>query len=92
VQSQGNTQYLSLVLYPGVDPPPDMAKPLDMAMTRADMSGDLAVPAGAADMGSGGGAHSGCDSSAGGGASASGFIVALVLFLGAASIFRRRHE
>jgi MYXO-CTERM domain-containing protein len=92
VQSQGNTQYLSLVLYPGVDPPPDMAKPVDMAMTRADMSGDLAAPAGAGDMGSTGGGHSGCDSSAGSGASASGFIVALVLFLGAASIFRRRHE
>jgi MYXO-CTERM domain-containing protein len=92
VQSQGNTQYLSLVLYPGVDAPPDMAKPLDMAMTRADMAGDMALPAGAHDMGGGNGAHSGCDSAVGSGASASGFIVALVLFLGAASTFRRRHE
>ncbi|HWE28925.1 MAG TPA: hypothetical protein VHB97_13030, partial [Polyangia bacterium] len=92
VQSQGSTQYLSLVLYPGVDPPPDMAKPNDMAMTRVDMSGDMALPVGAHDMAGGNGFHSGCDSSAASGAGASGFIVALVLFLGAASIFRRRRE
>jgi hypothetical protein len=95
VQSQGSTQYLSLVLYPGVDPPPDMAKPIDMAMMHTPGGGDMAVPGGGHDLGGGGnGAHSGCDSAAGGGAgaAASGFIVALVLFLGAASIFRRRHE
>ena len=93
VQSQGSTQYLSLVLYPGVDPPPDMAKPIDMAMMHMPGGGDMALPSGAHDMGGGNGAHSGCDSagSASGGA-ASGFILALVLFLGAASIYRRRHE
>ncbi|HEX8950837.1 MAG TPA: phosphodiester glycosidase family protein [Polyangia bacterium] len=92
VQSQGSTQYLSLVLYPGVDPPPDMARPADMAMSRPPASGDMAWPIGGHDMGGGGGGHSGCDSAAGSGAGVSGFIVALVLFLGAASIFRRRHE
>ncbi len=93
VQSQGSTQYLSLVLYPGTDPPPDMAKPADMAMNRPPSSTDMASPIGGSDMGSGsGGAHSGCDSAAGNTAGVSGFIVALVLFLGAASLFRRRRE
>ncbi len=90
VQSQGNTQYLSLVLYPGKDPPPDMAQPRDMATNHPPMTDDLSLPLGGDDMGPVKGAHSGCDSSAGGGAAATGFIVALVLFLGAASIFRRR--
>ncbi|HEX6837025.1 MAG TPA: phosphodiester glycosidase family protein [Polyangia bacterium] len=92
VQSQGSTQYLSLVLYPGVDPPPDMAKPVDMAMSGPPGSTDMALPIGGADMGPGGGAHSGCDSAAGSVTGVSGFIVALVLFLGAASTFRRRRE
>jgi hypothetical protein len=97
VQSQGATQYLSLVLYPGVDPPPDMAKPIDMAMNRPPAGGDMALASGGHDLGGGNGAHSGCDSAAGAdrdgaGAAASGFIAALVLFLGAASIFRRRRE
>jgi len=92
VQSQGSTQYLSLVLYPGTDPPPDMAKPADMATNRPPGSDDLALPLGGGDMAGGGGGHSGCDSAAGSAAGVSGFIVALVLFLGAASIFRRRRE
>jgi hypothetical protein len=97
VQSQGSTQYLSLVLYKGTDPPPDMAKPLDMATGQQQGTNDLAVPIGGADMATGTGVHSGCESSPngaeGGGVGAvSGVIVALVLFLGAASIFRRRRE
>ncbi|MGZ3430170.1 MAG: phosphodiester glycosidase family protein, partial [Polyangia bacterium] len=90
VQSQGSVQYLSLVLFKGTDPPPDMARPLDMATNRPPQGGDLAIPLGAHDMGGGNGAHSGCDASPGTGRPASGFIVSLVLFLGAASIFRRR--
>jgi phosphodiester glycosidase len=93
VQSQGNTQYLSLVLFKGTDPPPDMAKPVDMAMNRPPMSPpDLAVGSAASDMGGINGAKGGCDVvGASGDAAAYGFIVALVLFLGAASIFRRRN-
>ncbi|MGZ3405247.1 MAG: phosphodiester glycosidase family protein [Polyangia bacterium] len=90
VQSQGSVQYLSLVLFKGTDPPPDMARPLDMATTRPPQGGDLAIPLGAHDMGGGNGAHSGCNASPGTGRPASGFIVSLVLFLGAASTFRRR--
>jgi Phosphodiester glycosidase len=92
VQSQGSVQYLSLVLFKGTDPPPDMAKPLDMAMNRPPMGGDMAIPLGGHDMGGGNGAHSGCEASSAGGSAASGFIVSLVLFLGAASLFRRRRE
>ena len=92
VKSQGSTQYLSLVLYPGTDPPPDMAKPADMATGRPPESTDMAWPIGGADMGTGGGGHSGCDSGAGAAPGVSGFIVALVLCLGAASLFRRRRE
>ncbi|MCU1283574.1 MAG: hypothetical protein JWM53_7120 [bacterium] len=88
VQSQGNTQYLSLVLFKGVDPPPDMARPADLATNRPPMASDLAIPLGGHDMGGGNAAHGGCDAGAGGSA-ASGFIVSLVLFLGAASLFRR---
>jgi hypothetical protein len=90
VQSQGNVQYLSLVLYKGTDPPPDMARPADMAGNRPPMGGDMAIPFGGHDMAGGNGARSGCDASPGGGRAASGFIVSLVLFLGAASTFRRR--
>ena len=92
VQSQGSTQYLSLVLYPGTDPPPDMARPADMAMMRPPASDDMAWPIGGPDMAGGGGAHSGCASAPGAVTGNSGFIAALVLFLGAASIFRRRRE
>ena len=92
VQSQGATQYLSLVLYPGSDPPPDMARPADMATDRPPMSPDLALPVGGADLAGGGGAHSGCEAAPGAVTPISGFIAALVLFLGAASIFRRRRE
>jgi hypothetical protein len=91
VQSQGSTQYLSLVLYKGVDPPPDMAAPRDLAMDGTGTGADLASLPSGGDAGPGPGTHSGCDTSAGGGAAAaSGFIVSLVLFLGAASLFRRR--
>ena len=92
VQSQGSTQYLSLVLYPGSDPPPDMARPADMAMDHPPGSTDMALPVGGADMAGGGGAHSGCAAAPGAVTPSSGFIAALVLFLGAASIFRRRRE
>lgn len=92
VTQQGSVQYLTVVLYPGTDPPPDMAKPADMATNRPPGSSDMAVPLGGADMAGGGGVHSGCDSAAGSTAGVSGFIVALVLFLGAASLFRRRRE
>jgi hypothetical protein len=95
VQSQGATQYLSLVLYKGTDPPPDMAKPVDMAMNHPPGGDDMSIPIGGPDMTAGGAPHHGCQSAPGqvaGMGSSSGFIAALVLFLGAASIFRRRHE
>ena len=93
VQSMGSTQYLSLVLYKGTDPPPDMARPVDMATSHPAGGDDMAIPIGGADMAGGGGAaHHGCQSAPGSMGSLSGFIAALVLFLGAASIFRRRRE
>jgi MYXO-CTERM domain-containing protein len=67
-----------------------MARPLDMATNRPPIGGDMAIPLGGHDLGGGNGAHSGCDAAVGGGTAASGFIVSLVLFLGAASTFRRR--
>ena len=85
-----NVQYLSLVLFKGSDPPPDMARPLDMATNRPPMTGDFALPSGGHDMGGANGAHSGCEAAAAGSSAATGFIVSLVLFLGAASTFRRR--
>ncbi len=93
VQSQGNTQNLSLVLFKGTDPPPDMAKPADMATNRPPLPPpDLSFVAAAHDMGAANPAHGGCDAAGeSGSAAAYGLIVALVLFLGAASIFRRRH-
>ena len=43
VQTQGQTQYLSMVLYPGTDPPPDMSAPPDLATARdASPPADLA--------------------------------------------------
>jgi hypothetical protein len=90
VQSQGSVQYLSLVLFKGTDPPPDMAHAPDMAMNHPPGGGDLSVAIGGADMAGGGGSRSGCAMCAG--SPGSGFIGALVLFLGAASIFRRRRE
>lgn len=89
VQSQGNTQYLSLVMYPGSDPPPDMARPTDMAMTGPPPPSDLAVPLGGPDAGAGNGARGGC-ALAPGAPAPTGVLIAVVLFLGAASIFRRR--
>jgi hypothetical protein len=92
VQQQGNVQYLSHVLYPGVDPPPDMSQPPDMAMNRPPMPGpDLAPSTDAGDGGGGGGgANGGCDIGAGPASGAAGLLVSVVLFLGAARIFRRR--
>ena len=92
---RASTQYLSLVLYPGSDPPPDMARPPDMATDRAaDERPTWRLARSAAPTWrTGGGAHSGCASAPGAVVPPnSGFIVALVLFLGAASIFRRRRE
>jgi len=91
VQTMGATQYLSMVLYKGTDPPPDMAKPLDMA-TDHPPGDDMAIPIGGPDMATGTGAHSGCEFAPGAFGTVSGFICALVLFLGAASTFRRRRE
>jgi hypothetical protein len=86
-----NVQYLSLVLYKGVDPPPDMAKPLDMATNKPPMPMlDLSAPGGSADAGTGNMAKGGCDLGGASGSAATGFIVSLVLFVGAASTFRRR--
>jgi hypothetical protein len=92
VQSQGNVQYLTVVLQAGTNPPPDMAKPVDMAMNHPPGGDDMSVPIGGSDMAGGGAPHHGCQSAPGGVGSLSGFIASLVLFLGAASIFRRRHE
>jgi hypothetical protein len=91
VQSQGSTQYLSLVLYPGSDPPPDMAAPPDMAEPPGPSgSFDLSLPAAGDDAGPGHGVKGGgCDFAAGG-AGASGVVLLIVLCLGAASTFRRR--
>lgn len=90
VQSQGNTQYLSLVMYPGKDPPPDMATPDDMAMPPGPHpTFDLSANGPGADAGGNNGAKGGCDFG-GAAPAATGFIVSVVLFLGAASLFRRR--
>ncbi|HEY7957191.1 MAG TPA: phosphodiester glycosidase family protein [Polyangia bacterium] len=94
VQSMGSTQYLSLVLYPGSDPPPDMAEPPDLAHPPRDLAGapDLSVSDGggpAVDAGPGGGG-SGCALIAGR-PNGAGLALIAVVFVGAA-ILRRRHE
>lgn len=90
VQSQGSTQYLSLVLYPGTDPPPDMAPQPDLAGPPGPgATYDLAMPPAGNDAGPGPGAKGGCDFGSGGPA-ATGLVLAIVLFVGAASTFRRR--
>ena len=94
VNSMGNTQYLSLVLFPGTDPPPDMTPPPDLAMPmmKPPMP-DLAVPPStSADGGAHNGAHSGCDAAPASASVATGIGFAVVLFLGAARIFRRRRD
>jgi hypothetical protein len=55
-------QYLSLVIYPGQDPPPDMAPPADLAVPARDLGGatDLA-PGQDAGSDGGGGVVGGCD-------------------------------
>jgi len=97
VQSPGNGQYLSLVTYKGSDPPPDMSAPVDMSMNKPPLPPlDLAVGGGGGAGGGGGGngAKGGCDIGAiddgSPAAPAAGFMISLVLFVGAASIFRRR--
>lgn len=91
VQSMGNLQYLSLVLYPGSDPPPDMAEPPDLAHPH-----DLGAPpdltiAPVVD----GGADGGHKGSSGGCAlscadeNPSGPVLLAVLFVGAAIVQRR---
>ena len=85
-----NVQYLSMVLFPGVDPPPDMARPPDMATNRPPLTiPDLALPPSSVDAGPGLGARSGCALGGESTPSATGLIISLVLCLGAASIFRR---
>jgi hypothetical protein len=91
VQQQGSVQYLSHVLYPGVDPPPDMAQPPDMAMNHPPMPGpDLSLSTDGGDGGGGGGGANGGCNLAGPASGAAGLLVSVVLFLGAARIFRRR--
>jgi hypothetical protein len=86
-----NVQYLSMVMFKGTDPPPDMAKPLDMAMNKPPMPAlDLSVPGATPDGGGGNAAKGGCDIAGPGGSAATGFMISLVLFVGAASNFRRR--
>jgi MYXO-CTERM domain-containing protein len=94
VQTQGNTQYLSMVLYPGSDPPPDMAPPPDLATSRdAAAFADLAAPRDAHPGRDGPDITtvSGCSCSVGGKARANAFPAPLVVvFLVAAVVFLRR--
>lgn len=86
-----NVQYLSMVLFKGVDPPPDMTVPLDMAMNRPPMPTlDLSVPGSGADGGGSNAAKGGCDIAGRNEPVATGLMISLVLFVGAASTFRRR--
>jgi hypothetical protein len=88
---QSQIQYLSLVLFPGTDPPPDMARPPDMATNRPPMpTADLSVPTNVGDAGSGNMSHGGCALGGAPGSAATGLLAAIVLLLGAARIFRRR--
>jgi len=87
-------QYLSLVVYPGTDPPPDMAVPPDLAMARDLSAGvDFAAPRDGGGLDEGGDPGGGCafaTISASEGAFASGF--ALVVVVCVALIRRRRAE
>jgi hypothetical protein len=94
VQSMGSIQYLSMVLFPGSDPPPDMAPPHDMAMKmHPPPPRDLSVPpSSGSDGGTHHGGHSGCDATPAAAPIATGIGLAVVLFVGAAGIFRRRRD
>jgi exopolysaccharide biosynthesis protein len=77
-------QYLSLVMFPGTDPPPDMATPPDLATARHDLAEpqDFAAPSGA-DGGMGNVAGGGCQIG-GEPASLSSLVLLVVLLIGAA--------
>ncbi len=95
VQSAGNIQYLSVVLMPGTDPPPDMARPSDMAMMRPPPPPrDFGVPSGGSDAGSTMTGKRGCALAAAGATpdadAQTGLVLVIVLFLGAAMMCRRR--
>lgn len=87
-----NIQYLSLVLFPGSDPPPDMTPPPDLAMMTRPPPSDLAVSPSSSDGGAHNGAHSGCDLAGASAPFATGIGFAVVLFVGAARILRRRRD
>ena len=89
--SGNQIQYLSLVMYPGSDPPPDMAPVADMAKPRVmPPPRDLAVPATPRDMAGGKVTTGGCTVSDGEVRSPISIVLSIVLFLGAASLCRRR--
>jgi hypothetical protein len=84
-------QYLSMVLYPGSDPPPDMTVPPDQARPPATPPPlDLSLPAAPRDMSAGKVTTRGCTASDGEAPSPASIVILIVLFVGAAMSLRRR--
>jgi hypothetical protein len=86
-------QYLSLVLFPGKDPPPDMSPPDDLAhQAPPPPVRDLAAATTPRDMSGGKVTTGGCNVSDGEVRSPISFLLLIVLFLGATKTCRRRRS
>jgi hypothetical protein len=83
-------QYLSMVLYPGSDPPPDMTVPPDLAHPpTTPPPPDLSLPAAPRDMNGAKVTTGGCSVTDGEAPSPISIVIMIVLFVGAAMPLRR---